>query len=242
MTEESAILDGPVRASVDCAIPGHLVRELVARTELEIEGLLGQLDDALRMADDAERRVRDHPALVGPGRADESTESLGNQAVGGAGDETTRGDTRNAGADFGIANGTRAGGVRTVSVTGSARTVKPHRAPGSPPGGSGAPAMLAGPGLPVFEADAHTGSPALGRSSGRPRTTVDTRPRPAHSDAAPSGGKPALGKSVGPTAADLATHPGRGASTGGSRRLQSHLVFKAGFVITLMAILLLKFG
>ena len=54
-------------------ISGAVVRDLVSRNEQEIEGLLRVLDEALREAEEAERRVAAHPAasLV----ADEAVET-----------------------------------------------------------------------------------------------------------------------------------------------------------------------
>jgi hypothetical protein len=48
--------------SDSAAIPGDLVRDLVAGKEQEITALLGELELALRDAAEAERRLADHPS------------------------------------------------------------------------------------------------------------------------------------------------------------------------------------
>ncbi len=186
-------------------IPGDVVRDLVARKEQEIEALLGELDEALREADEAERLAGDHPAVASAPVVDHHDPAPASAPVDAPSEE---------------AKATGPSGPVTARVSTSTH------------GGNAAV-------LPVT--DAPLPSPPRTTVDNRPRTTVDNRPPATQTAVTPSAAVATTAPSSAGSSTATAT-PAPARADGWAERFRSHLMFKAGVALTLVALIILKFG
>jgi hypothetical protein len=214
VTEQGAVIDALGRDAPD-VIPGDVVRELVARKEQEIEALLAELDDARREAEESERQLRDHPALVGadPSIPEGATVATTPADVGPTDDPPDR----EAPGWAGPGNG--ATGVRPAAFRpGTLATIQASGATGVEAAPDRTPALATTTPAPATAA----------RTTTRPRTTVDTRARAAGADV----GVSQVAHPVSPTAG-VGPDPSSDGREGVAEWFRTHLMFKAGIAVTL---------